>query len=189
MRSFHTAASTHDQSRLWVSAPCVAFSGTTGAWLSLCHSVSLTLLPSCLPSLGAALLSALLAAPHRCGTMKALTPAPLTCGAGLPTYFATPSCRSVSNHGDCRVIAFHHASVTSEFRTSPCMSRLVAAPRRIEFVILRTDHSPPVALHPALRRRSYLRLRSLWLSPTRTFTVLMWRPHGRTHTRESGYPG
>jgi len=29
----------------------------------------------------------------------------------------------------------------------------------------------------------------LWLSPTRTFTVLMQRPHGRTHTRESGYLG
>ena len=38
--------------------------------------------------------------------------------------------------------------------------RLAAALRRIEFVILRTDNSPPVALHPASRRRSYLRLRS-----------------------------
>ena len=140
----------------WVSAPCVAFSGTTGAWLSLCHSVSLTLLPSCLPSLGAALLSALLAAPRRYGTMKALTPAPLTYGAGLPTYFATPSCRSASNHRGCLNTAYHHASVSSEFRTSPCMRRLVAALRRIEFVILRTDSSPPVALHLASRRRSYL---------------------------------
>ena len=125
----------------------------------------------------------------RCGTMKVLTPAPFTYDAGLPTYFATPSCRSVSNHVDCPVIAYHHASVTRGFRTSPCMSRLVAVPRRIEFVILRTDCSPPVALHLASRRRSYLRLRSLWLPPTRTFTVLMWRPHGRTHTRARGYPG
>ena len=23
----------------------------------------------------------------------------------------------------------------------------------------------------------------LWHTPTRTFTVLMWRPHGRTHSR------
>jgi len=121
--------------------------------------------------------------------MKALTPAPLTYGAGLPTYFATPSCRSDSNHRGCLNTAYHHASVSSEFRTSPCMRRLVAALRRIEFVILRTDHLPPVALHLASRRRSYLRLRSLWLSPTRTLTVLMWRPHGRTHTREGGYPG
>jgi hypothetical protein len=29
------------------------------------------------------------------------------------------------------------------------MSKLVAAPRRIEFVILRTNSSPPVALHLA----------------------------------------
>jgi len=120
--------------------------------------------------------------------MKALTPAPLTYGAGLPTYFATPSCRSASNHRGCLNTAYHHASVSSEFRTSPCMRRLVAALRRIEFVILRTDTSPLVALHPASQRRSFLRLRSLWLSPTRTFTVLMWRPHGRTHTGGRRYP-
>jgi len=160
MRSLHTVASTHVQSRPWACAPCVALAGTTDAWLSLCHSVSLTLLPSCLPSLGAALLSALGAAPRRCGTMKALTPAPLTYGAALPAYFATPSCRSISNHVNCLVIAFHHASVTSDFRTSPWYRRLVAALRRIEFVILRTDTSPPVAPHPASRRRSFLRLRS-----------------------------
>jgi len=92
--------------------------------------------------------------------MKALTPAPLTYGAALPAYFATPSCRSISNHVNCLVIAFHHASVTSDFRTSPWYRRLVAALRRIEFVILRTDTSPPVAPHPASRRRSFLRLRS-----------------------------
>ena len=160
MRSLHTVASTHVHFPARVSAPCVAFSGTIDAWLSLCPVVSLTLLPSYLPSLGAALLSALLAASHRCGTMKALTPAPLTYGPGLPAYFATPSCRSASNHGGCLIIASHHASVTSEFRTSPWNRRLVAVPRRIEFVCLRTDTSPPVALHLASQRRSYLRLRS-----------------------------
>jgi len=186
MRSLHTVASTHVHFPARVSAPCLALAGTTDAWLSLCHSVSLTLLPSCLPSLGAALLSALLATARRCGTMKALTPAPLTYGAALPAYFATPSCRSASNHVGCLIIAFHHASVISVFRTSPWNRWLVAAPRRIEFVILRTDSSPRVAPHPVSRRRSYLRLRSLWLSPTRTFTVLMWRPHGRTHSRARG---
>src|SRR6266508_2440213 len=36
---------------------------------------------------------------NRFGTMKALTPAPLTThSAGLPAYLAIPSCRSVSNH-------------------------------------------------------------------------------------------
>ena len=38
------------------------------------------------------------------------------------------------------------------------MSRLATASRRNRFVILRTASSPPVAPHPASRRRSYLRL-------------------------------
>src|SRR6516165_8927848 len=69
------------------------------------------------------------------------------------------------------------------------MSRLVAAPRRIEFVCLRTDPSPQIALHLASQRRSYLWLRSLWLPPTWTLTMLIWRLHGRTLSRESGNPG
>lgn len=52
-----------------------------------------------------------------------------------------------------------HPSATGSFRASPSPSRLAAAPRRIRFVFLRTDSSPPVALHPASRRRSNLRLR------------------------------
>jgi len=46
--------------------------------------------------------------------------------------------------------------------TSPFPSRLVlsAAPSRIGFVILRTDGSPPVALHLLSRERSYLRLQA-----------------------------
>jgi hypothetical protein len=43
---------------------------------------------------------------------------------------------------------------------SPLASRLAARPGRIEFVILRTSRSPPVALHPASRRRSYFRLQA-----------------------------
>ena len=54
-------------------------------------------------------------------------------------------------------------SVTSYFQTSPSPSQLVAVPRRIEFVILRTASSPPVASHPASLRRSYLQLRGLGL--------------------------
>src|SRR5438128_359410 len=68
------------------------------------------------------------------------------------------------------------------------MSRLATALRRIRFVILRTAGSPPVAPHPALRRRSYLQLRSPRPAPARTSTVLTKRPHGRTHARESGHP-
>ena len=77
MPSFHTEASTHVHFPARMSAPCLALTGTADASLSLCLSVKLTHPPSCLPSLGAALLSALLAALHRCGTMKALTPAPV----------------------------------------------------------------------------------------------------------------
>src|SRR5207247_8597523 len=62
MRSVHTEASAHYQSRPCMSAPCVANFSTAGASLSLCFPVKLTRPPSCLPSLGAALLSALLAA-------------------------------------------------------------------------------------------------------------------------------
>ena len=58
------------------------------------------------------------------------------------------------------------------------MSRLATALRRIRFVILRTAGSPPVAPHPASRRRSFLRLRSQRPAPTRTCTVLTKRPHG-----------
>src|SRR5262245_9808203 len=61
MRSLHTEASTHDQFRPCLSAPCVALCGTADAWLSPCFVVKLTLPPSCLPSLSTVLLSALLA--------------------------------------------------------------------------------------------------------------------------------
>src|SRR5262245_54875323 len=74
MRSVQTEASTHDHSRpLPASAPCVALTGTVGA--CSCFSLSFTHPPSCPPSLGAALLSALLAAQRSCSTMRALTPA------------------------------------------------------------------------------------------------------------------
>ena len=69
--------------------------------LSRASGVFLTLPPSCLPSLGAVLLPTPLAGLSRAGTMKALTPARLTHRAGLPTYLATPSDRSVSNHVGC----------------------------------------------------------------------------------------
>jgi hypothetical protein len=106
MRSLHTEAATHDRYRPPVSALYVVLSDTGGALLSLCLSVEFTYPPSCLPSLGAALLSALFTAFRRSGTMKALTPARLTCRTGLPAYLATPSCRSVSNHVDCLGIAY-----------------------------------------------------------------------------------
>ena len=46
-------------------------------------------------------------------------------------------------------------------QASPCTRRLAAPQGRIVFVILRTACSPPVALHPASQRHSYLRLPKL----------------------------
>ena len=43
---------------------------------------------------------------------------------------------------------------------SPLPSGLATTTSRIEFVILRTSRSPPVALHPLSRGRSYFRLQS-----------------------------
>ena len=163
-----------------VFAPCIALFGTPGAWLSLLPSVSLPPLPSCLPSLGGALLSPLLSALRRCGTMKALTPAPFTYGAGLPVYLATPSYRSVSNHVGASTPLHPPRQRIRLFRASPWNRRLVAALRRIEFVILRTDSSPPVALHVASGPTQLPSATELWHTPTRTFTVLVWRHHGRT---------
>src|SRR6266508_2743001 len=43
---------------------------------------------------------------------------------------------------------------------SPLVGRLADLPGRIEFVILRTDRSPPAAPHPASRRRSCIQLQA-----------------------------
>jgi len=57
------------------------------------------------------------------------------------------------------------------FWASPLASRLATMSGRIEFVIiLRTGCSPLVALHPASRRRSYVRIQSSDPTLTRTFT-------------------
>src|SRR5215831_6132983 len=159
MRSGPTEAFVHSHSRPWTSAPCLTLTGTSSAELCSCNDLHVLHLPVFLPSVR-------LCFPH----LSRLSP--------LRYYEDSDSCTA---HLPCRsprllrhtFLSFrlqprglpghrcsHHASVSSDFRTSPCMSRLVAAPRRIEFVLLRTNSSPPVALHPASRRRSYLRLRS-----------------------------
>jgi hypothetical protein len=160
---------------------CVVLLDTGGALLSLCLSVEFTYPPSCLPSLGAALLPALLAAFLRCGTMKALTPAPVhpKCRSPRLLRYTFLSFRLQPRRG-CLIIAYHHASVTSVFRTSPWNRRLVAAPPPNR-VRLPTDRQFASGCSP--RRFEPTQLPSateLWHTPTRTFTVLMWRHHGRT---------
>jgi hypothetical protein len=96
MRWFHTEASTRDQYRPWVPAPCLTLTGTDGATIcSRCGPHASTFLPP-FPRCGFA--SRTSRRLPRFGTMETLTPAQLTHRAGLPAYFATPSCRSVSNH-------------------------------------------------------------------------------------------
>ena len=67
---------------------------------------------------------------------------------------------------------------------SPFASRLATTTGRIEFVILRTSRSPPVALHPLSRGRSYVRLRGS--NPTSTGTLTL--PIQYTHKRTNGRP-
>src|SRR5262249_59549509 len=78
MRSLHTEASTHDQSRPCLSAPCVALWGTADAWLSpllRCGTHASTFLPP-VPQHSFAFCAS--RDFRRFGTMKALTPAPFT---------------------------------------------------------------------------------------------------------------
>ena len=65
---------------------------------------------------------------------------------------------------------------------SPLASRLATTTGRIEFVLLRTGHSPPVALHLLSRERSYLRLQSTDHTLAGTSTPLIQRAHRRTGT-------
>src|SRR5215472_17293717 len=63
------------------------------------------------------------------------------------------------------------------------MSRLVAAPppNRIRSP---TDRHFASSCSPRRFGPTQLPLATeLWHTPARTFTVLMWRPHGRTHSR------
>jgi hypothetical protein len=91
------------------------------------------------------------------GIMKALTPTVLTQTGGSPRLrrLAVPTFRPQTTWAVPRSL-YPSRQRRRLFQASPSMSRLATAPRRNRFVILRTVDSPPVALHPALRRRSYL---------------------------------
>ena len=96
---------------------------------------------------------------------------------GIPAYCATPSDHSVPKH----VVSHDHRLFSpaqrghrfSGFALNP-QARRNTPPNRVR--TLRTDRSPPVALHPASRRRSYLRLPSFGilghgLSPCRLSAI------------------
>ena len=83
------------------------------------------------------------------------------CHSGLPASRVWPSEHSVSNHLTDPAVAFtHNPSARQAFWASPCSGRLAERPGRIEFVILRTALSSPVALHLLSRERSYCRLQA-----------------------------
>jgi len=97
MRSLPSEASARVQSWSPASAPCLTLTGTSGAiFCPHWGSHASTFLPP-FPPCGFAFRTS--HAFQRFGTMKALTPAPLTThSTGLPAYRTTPSGRSVSNH-------------------------------------------------------------------------------------------
>src|SRR5215510_793493 len=125
---------------------------------------------------------------HRFGTMESLTPAPLTYRAGLPAYLATSSCRSVSNHVNCLVIASsppQRDQRVSDFAMES-QARRSSPPNRVRYP---TDQQFASGCSPPRLAATQLpSATELWHTPTRTFTVLMWRPHGRTHSRAGGNP-
>ena len=123
----------------------------------------------------------------RYSIIKALTSACVTSQTDLPTSLIMPSDHSISNHLTLPCRSFHTLPVSSTGSlywgrgfTVPLAGSPVT-PGRIEFVILRTGRSPPVASHPASRRRSYLQLQA-WIAfgLKRTCTSLTLCPRGRT---------
>jgi hypothetical protein len=59
-------------------------------------------------------------------------------------------------------------------------------PNRVRLYFLRTDRSPPVALQPASRRRSFIRIQAPTRNLTRTCTSLIQRAGKRTCRRIRG---
>jgi hypothetical protein len=159
MRSVQIDASIHHARQVSppvLSVPCLASTALAG--LS-CAMLDRTHPASCLPSLGTVLLSAPVAAYRSIGTMKALTPAGLTRTGGSLRFsrLAVPTFRPQPRGSSDRSL-YPSPQRRWLFQASPYMSRRATRPRRNRFVILRTVGSPPVALHLASLRRSYLRL-------------------------------
>jgi hypothetical protein len=120
----------------------------------------------------------------------------LTARTGLPDSRTLPSDHSISTHLKC---LRHRFGTLSQRRGSPCLcagSRLhlwlagsSPTPGRIEFVILRTGRSPPVALHLASRQRSYSWFQVVSVDLERTFTSLTSCAFRRTSRSRRGGTG
>ena len=91
--------------------------------------------------------------------------------------FAPQAYRQHDSRSSASLLRDHRVSWAS-----PLGSRLATTTGRIEFVILRTGRSPPVALHLLSRERSYHRLQSTDLTLAGTPTPRIQRAHRRTAT-------
>ena len=182
MRSFHTEASTHDQSRPCVSAPCLALAGTTGATLCSRYGPHASTFLSPFPQSGFA--SRPSRGSRRFGTMETLTsyaPHLRRRSPRLPrhTFLSfRPQPRGLPEH---RFV--HHPQRVqrlSDFAMNE-QARRSAPPNRVRSPTDRqfTSGCSP----PRLTTTQLPSATELWHTPARTFTVLMWRPHGRTHSR------
>jgi hypothetical protein len=180
IRSVHTAASTHPH-RTWVSpARFSPFRHCCRFFLprSVRH-VSTFLRPFAPRPLRRFLAPMDALTPVRPALRLSQHEHRLTARTGLPDSRTLPSDHSISTHLKC---LRHRFGTLSQRRGSPCLcagSRLhlwlagsSPTPGRIEFVILRTGRSPPVALHLASRQRSYSWFQVVSVDLERTFTSL-----------------
>jgi hypothetical protein len=114
-----------------------------------------------------------------CTKLPTIPPSTTPCRPGVLVWFSHPGLPRAAASQD-GAPPFLGRCVTW---ASPLPSRLAATTGRIRFVIiLRTGRSPPVALHPASRRRSYLWLRSSDQTSTGTCTPLFRHGHRRTRS-------
>ena len=156
MRSVQTLGSTQDQ-RPWTSPACLAFAGTAARSSSsgLAVNASTFLVPF---------------APRPLrrfpATMEPLTPRQVSRSTEVSPLHVTrpfvtipppntPAPPSPLSHATPQLDGF-----PSQVQASPLASRLAGVVRPNRVRLLRTGASPPVALHPASRRRSYLRLQA-----------------------------
>ena len=181
MRALHSEASAHDRLGPFASAPCLTPTGTAGARPCSRRGAHASTFLSSFPQSGFA--SRSFSELPRNGTTKILTPARLTRRAGLPAYCTTPSCRSVSNPvglPDHRLPPRQRVQRVSDFAMNE-QARRSSPPNRVRHP---TDQQFALGCSPPRLAATQLpSATELWLPPTRTFTVLMWRPHRRTHSR------
>jgi len=181
MCSVHTEASIHVQPRPWISAPCLTLTGTPGATVcSRCGSHASTFLPP-FPRRGFAFRPS--RGSRRLGTMETLTSYAAHLQRRSPrlprhtflSFRLQP--RGLPEH---RLPPRQRVQRVSDFAMNE-QARRSSPPNRVRSPTDRqfaSGCSPPRLTTTQLPSAT-----ELWHTPTRTFTVLMWRPHGRTHSR------